>query len=127
MSPREATELSLRSSAVHLDQRAVHRRAAQALIWACSLTICFFLFTRTALAHEKWFHKGAWEPSNWRNVAQFPTAVLIAAVVVITIVAALVRRRLARPNVFPGPVALGADPDGIARFYAWVPVILALH
>jgi hypothetical protein len=60
-------------------------------------------------------------------VAQFPTAALIAGVVVITIVGALIRRRLARPNVLPGPVALGADPDGITRFYSWVPVILAIH
>src|SRR5438046_8166258 len=62
-----------------------------------------------------------------RGAVQFPTAVLIAGVVVITILAALVRRRLARPNVFPGPVALGADADGITRFYALVPVILAIH
>jgi hypothetical protein len=85
------------------------------------------LFTGTALAHEKWFHNGAWEPTDWQNAAQFPTAVLIAGVVIVAILAALVRRRLARPNVFPGPVALGADPEGITRFYAWVPVILGIH
>lgn len=79
------------------------------------------------MAHEKWFHKGAWEPTDWRNPMKPPTVFLIAGVVVITILAALVRRRLARPNVFPGPVALGADPEGITRFYAWVPVILAIH
>src|SRR4030095_9922785 len=93
----------------------------------CSLTISFLLFTGTALAHEKWFHNGAWEPTDWRNAAQFPTALLIAGVVIIAILAALVRRRLARPNVFPGPVALGADLEGITRFYAWVPVILGIH
>ena len=105
----------------------VRHRAVEAVIWGSSLTICFLLSSRTALAHEKWFHKGPWEPANWRNVAQFPTVALIAGVAVITILAALVRRRLARPNVFPGPVALGADPDGVTRFYGWVPVILAIH
>jgi hypothetical protein len=102
-------------------------RAIEAVIWASSLTICFLLSSRTAFAHEKWFHTGAWEPANWRNVAQFPTVALVAGVAVITILAALARRRLARPNVFPGPVALGADPDGVTRFYAWVPAILAIH
>jgi hypothetical protein len=97
------------------------------MIWGCSLMVSSFLFTRTAFAHEKWFHQGAWEPANWRNVLQFPTAALIAGVVVITILAAIVRRRLARPNVFPGPVALGADAAGITRFYSWAPMILAIH
>ena len=124
MSPQAATESST-SSSVDLDQQRVRGRAAA--IWVSSLTLSFFLFTRTAFAHEKWFHRGPWEPANWRNVAQFPTAALIAGVVVITIVGALIRRRLARPNVLPGPVALGADPDGITRFYSWVPVILAIH
>src|SRR5436190_684469 len=127
MSPRAAAERSSTSIFVDRDRRRVRGRAASAVIWVCSLTLSFFVFTRTAFAHEKWFHKGPWEPANWRNVAQFPTAVLIAGVVVITILAALVRRRLARPNVFPGPVALGADADGITRFYALVPVILAIH
>ena len=133
MRPRAATEPST-STSVDPDQRmvrrraqTVHRGAVKAVIWACSLTSSFFLFPRTAFGHEKWFHKGAWEPSNWRNVAQFPTVVFIAAVVVITILAALVRRRLARPNIFPRPVAFGADPVGITRFYAWVPVILGIH
>ena len=88
MSPRAATELSSTSGSVDRDQQRVRGRAGAA-IWGCSLTLSFFLFTRTAFAHEKWFHKGPWEPANWRNVAQFPTAALIAGVVVITIVAAL--------------------------------------
>jgi uncharacterized membrane protein YphA (DoxX/SURF4 family) len=127
MNPRVPTDLSSTSRSVDRDQRLVHRRAAEAVIWGCGLTICFFLATRTALAHEKWFHQGAWEPANWRNLLQFPTAALIAGVVVITILAAIVRRRLARPNVFPGPVALGADAAGITRFYSWAPLILAIH
>ena len=127
MGPRAATELTSTSGSLDRGRRLVHRRVAETVTWGCSVAICFFLSTRTALAHEKWFHEGPWAPANWRNLAQFPTAALIAGVVVITIVAALVRRRLARPNVFPGPVALGADPDGITRFYALVPVILAIH
>ena len=117
MRPRAATGLSSTSGSVDRGYRVVRHRAVEAVIWGSSLTICFLLSSRTALAHEKWFHKGPWEPANWRNVAQFPTVALIAGVVVITILAALVRRRLARPNVFPGPVALGADPDGVTRFY----------
>ena len=127
MGPRAATELTSTSGSLDRGRRLVHRRVVETVTWGCSVAICFFLSTRTALAHEKWFHEGPWAPANWRNLAQFPTAALIAGVVVITIVAALVRRRLARPNVFPGPVALGADPDGITRFYALVPVILAIH
>jgi uncharacterized membrane protein YphA (DoxX/SURF4 family) len=60
-------------------------------------------------------------------VVQFPTVGLIAAVVAVTILTALARRHLGRPNLFPGPVALGARPEGIMRFYAWVPVILGIH
>jgi len=89
--------------------------------------LLFTLFTGTVLGHEKWFHNGGWEPTDWRSLMQFPTAAFIAAVVVITILAALVRRRLAHPTVLPGPVALGADPEGLTRFYAWVPVILGIH
>jgi uncharacterized membrane protein YphA (DoxX/SURF4 family) len=99
----------------------------QWLLLRCGLTIGCLLFSRTALAHEKWFHNGAWEPTNWANAVQWPTVGLIAGVVVVTILAGLARRRLARPNIFPGPVALGADPDGITQFYAWVPVILGIH
>ena len=127
MSLRAATELSSTSSSVDRDQRRVRGRATSAVIWVGCLTLSFFVFSRTALAHEKWFHQGPWEPADWRHVAQFPAAALIAGVVVITLLAAQIRRRLARPNVFPGPVALGADADGITRFYAWVPVILAIH
>ena len=94
-----------------------------------SLTLTFpmLVFARTAVAHEKWFHKGAWQSTNWHTVVQLPTVVLIGAVVVVTILAALARRHLGRPNIFPGPVALGARPEGITRFYAWVPVILGIH
>jgi len=87
----------------------------------------FTLFTATAFGHEKWFHNGGWDPTAWRSLMQFPTAAFFAAVVVITILAALIRSRLARPTVLPGPVALGADPEGLTRFYAWVPVILGIH
>src|SRR3954468_20673967 len=111
MSPPAAAELSSTSISVERDRRRVRGRAATAVIWVCSLTLSFFIFTRTAFAHEKWFHQGLWESATWRSVAQFPTAALIAGVVVITILAALIRLRLARPNVFPGPVALGADAD----------------
>src|SRR5215203_728460 len=127
MSPRAANGLSSTSSSVDRDRGRVRDRAARGVIWVCGVTLSFFVFTPTAFAHEKWFHKGPWDPANWGNLTQFPTAALIAGVVVITILAALLRRRLARPNVFPGPVALGADPDGITRFYALVPVILAIH
>jgi hypothetical protein len=122
--PKDLTPVYKETNRGH---RVVRPRAVEAVIWGSSLTICYLLSSRTVLAHEKWFHQGPWAPANWRNLAQFPTAALIAGVVVITIVAALVRRRLARPNVFPGPVALGADLDGITRFYALVPVILAIH
>lgn len=134
MRPRAATELSSTSASVDPDKRMMRRRARmvhggafKAVMWGCGLTISFLLVPRTASAHEKWFQKGAWEPSDWRNVAQFPTVVFVAGVVVVTIVAALIQRRLTRPNVFPGPVALGADRAGITRFYAWVPVILGIH
>lgn len=126
MSPRAVTRSST-SSSVDRDQRRVRGGAARAVIWVGGLTLSFFTIARSAFAHEKWFHQGAWEPANWRSVAQFPTAALIAGVVVITILAALFRRRLTRPNVFPGPVALGADADGMTLFYALVPGILAIH
>ena len=112
--PKDLTPVYKETNRGH---RVVRHRAVEAVICGSSLTICFLLSSLTALAHEKWFHKGPWEPANWRNVAQFPAVALIAGVAVITILAALVRRRLARPNVFPGPVALGADPDGVTRFY----------
>src|SRR4051812_35857383 len=113
MRRRAATELSPGSNSVGRDQRWVRGGAATAVAWICSLALSFFVFTRTAYAHEKWFHNGPWDPANWRNLTQFPTAALIAAVVVITIVAARIRGRLTRPNVLPGPVALGADADGM--------------
>jgi uncharacterized membrane protein YphA (DoxX/SURF4 family) len=92
------------------------------------VAICFFLSTRTALAHEKWFHEGPWAPANWRNLAQLPTAALIAGVVVITIVPRARSLRIAWrvPTSFPGRSPRGR-PDGITRFYALVPVILAIH
>ena len=100
-------------------------RQWRSLRW--SLTVPLLLFTRSALAHEKWFHQGAREPTNWQSALQLPTVGLIAGVIVTTILAALIRRRLASHHILPGPVALGADPEGITRFYAWVPVILGIH
>jgi hypothetical protein len=58
---------------------------------------------------------------------QLPTIALIVAVVAATIMTFLARRRLGRPNIFGGPVVLGAQPEGIACFYAWVPAILGIH
>jgi uncharacterized membrane protein YphA (DoxX/SURF4 family) len=92
-----------------------------------SVTVSVLFFTRIASAHEKWFYNGASNPTDWRNVARFPTAISIAGVVVVTTLAALVRRRLARPSIFPGPVDLGANPEDITRFYAFVPFILGMH
>src|SRR5262245_29812524 len=100
-------------------------RQWRSLRW--SLTIPLLLSAKAALAHEKWFHDGAWEPTNWRTIAQLPAAGLIAVVVIIAILAALSHRRLGRPNFLPGPIALGALPEGITRFYAWVPAILGIH
>jgi hypothetical protein len=85
------------------------------------------MFARPGLAHEKWFHSGAWEPTTWRTVVQLPTIAFIAAVVVITVLAALTRRVLGRSTILPGPIALGAEPEGVVRFCSWVPVILGIH
>src|SRR5262245_34356446 len=119
--------MTLRRRSCRLMLKAEVKMERQRPLLRWSLTASLLFFTGSASAHEKWFHNGAWEPTNWRNAAQFPTIGLITVVVVIAVLAALARRRLERPNIFPGPVALGARPEGVALFYAWVPVILGIH
>ena len=111
---------------MHSSRPAKHR-ATDTLTWGCGVTAFFFLLAGTVLAHEKWFHKGAWGLSDWLTLTRLPTAGLIAGVVGLTVLAAVIRHRLAKPSLLPGPVAFGADPDDVARFYSWGPVILGIH
>src|SRR5689334_3138617 len=69
-----------------LSMEMMMHRQWRSLKW--SLTILLLLSAKAALAHEKWFRNGAWQPTNWHTVVQFPAVGLIAAVVVVTILAA---------------------------------------
>lgn len=79
----------------------------------------------TAVAHEKWFHQG--DPTNWSQVLEAQRLAAIGAVVVVTLIAAFVWHYRSKRDLLPGPAAFGATPAGRSRFYAWVPVILAVH
>src|SRR5262245_9171958 len=81
--------------------------------------------TNVAHAHEKWFKEG--QPTEWSQLLEMRRMVLIGAVVAVTIAAAIWWRARAKRDLLPGTEAFGATPEGRARFYSWVPAILALH
>jgi hypothetical protein len=89
--------------------------------------LAVFAFPGTAHAHEKWFHDAEPYPTNWAQAFKFPQVIGVTVAVLLTVALGFVWRKFGRRNVLPGPEALGATPEGFARFYAMVPLILGLH
>ena len=89
--------------------------------------IALLAFPGVAYAHEKWFADGKAHPTQWEQVFRFPEIVGVSLALAATIVLAIVWRRTGGRGLLPGPEALGATPDGRARFYSLVPLILGIH
>lgn len=80
-----------------------------------------------AQAHEKWFVAG---PPPALEAQGFFSAFCLSATgvaVAITLLAAFFWRRRGKRDLVPGPERLGATADGMARFYGWVPIVVAIH
>ena len=69
-----------------------------------------------AYAHEKWFADAKAHPTHWEQLVSFPQIVGVSLALAATIVLALVWRKSGGHALLPGPEALGASPDGRARF-----------
>ena len=89
--------------------------------------IALFGFPCAAYAHEKWFADAKAHPTHWEQLVSFPQIVGVSLALAATIVLALVWRKSGGHALLPGPEALGASPDGRARFYALAPLILGIH
>jgi uncharacterized membrane protein YphA (DoxX/SURF4 family) len=101
------------------------RRCGQIFALAILSTACVLACCNSAFAHEKWF-TGA-RPTNWDQLLAMPQLALVAGAVLVTLGAAALWRVRGQRDFLPGPEAFGATPSGRARFYSWVPAILALH
>lgn len=78
-------------------------------------------------AHEKWFVLG--EPPALGQEGFFTSYCLsaVAVAAVVTFIAWCFWRGRQGQDLVPGPQRLGATDRGLAKFYAYVPVILGLH
>ena len=82
---------------------------------------------RAVYAHEKWFADARLYPPEWAQAFKLPQIAGVLLALAATVVLAIVWRRGGGRALLPGPAALGATPDGRARFYALVPLILGIH
>ena len=89
--------------------------------------IGIFTFPCAAYAHEKWFADATAYPTQWAQPFRFPQIIGVSLALAATMVLAIVWRRNGRRALLPGPEALGATPEGRARFYALVPLILGTN
>ena len=89
--------------------------------------IALVAFPCAALAHEKWFADANGYPTQWEQIFRFPQIVGVLLALAVTTVLAVVWRGTGGRALLPGPQAFGATPEGRARFYALVPVILGIH
>jgi len=98
--------------------RSLHHHLAVAVLLA---------FPGAVYAHEKWFADAKAHPTQWEQVFRFPQIVGVAVALSATVALALLWRRSGGRTLLPGPEGFGATPDGRARFYALVPLILGIH
>src|SRR4051794_12410260 len=96
---------------------AMTQKASQTLLVIAAI----LSFPHNIQAHEKWFHDAAAHPTNWAQAFKFPQIIGVTIALLITVVLGVVWRMCGRRNLFPGPEALGATPNGFKRFYALVP------
>jgi uncharacterized membrane protein YphA (DoxX/SURF4 family) len=83
--------------------------------------------TSTAHAHEKWFLAGDLPGMAARGYLS-PFCIAGAVVgILVTILAGYFCYRRGGRDLLPGPERLGATPDGLTRFYAFVPLIIGVH
>ena len=87
-----------------------------------SAVIALLTFPCAVYAHEKWFADANAYPTQWEQVFRFPQIVGVSLALAATIALAIVWRRSGGRTLLPGPAALGATPEGRARFYALVPL-----
>lgn len=78
-------------------------------------------------AHEKWFADSTAHPTRWEQIFRFPQLAGISVALIATALLALLWRKFGRRELLPGPEAFDATPEGRARFYALVPLILGIH
>lgn len=83
--------------------------------------------SQALFAHEKWFTDATAHPARWEQIFRFPQMAGVIAALIATALLALVWRKLGRRELLPGPEAFDATPEGRARFYALVPLILGIH
>ena len=91
------------------------------------VVIALVAFPCAVYAHEKWFADAKAHPTQWEQLLRFPQIVGVSVALAATIVLAILWRKGEGRALLPGPEALGATPDGRARFYALVPLILGIH
>lgn len=101
-----------------MDARLLSRGIAVVALLACP---------RAAAAHEKWFADARAHPTNWAQAFGMPQVVGLSLALVATLVLAILWRRRRGRELLPGPASFGATPDGRARFYALLPLILGIH
>lgn len=89
--------------------------------------LALLAFPYAAHAHEKWFADATAHPTRWEQLFRFPQIVGVAAALIVTAILALVWRTSKGRTLLPGPEDFGATPEGRARFYALVPLILGIH
>src|SRR5262245_24128690 len=74
---------------------------------------------------------GSWTPRRTRRpglpLSAPPGIVGVAVAIVLTVVAGVAWHALDRRNLIPGPEALGAEESSLTKFYALVPLMLAVH
>lgn len=99
------------------------RKVLQSLL----ATMAVLSWPRLGHAHEKWFHDAAPHPTDWMQLLGFPQSLGVLVGVLLTLLLGAAWRICGRRNLIPGPEALGATTDGLARFYGVVPVILGVH
>ena len=80
-----------------------------------------------AVAHEKWFHEAGNYELRWDLLWRPLPLALIAAVVLLTFLAAWLWRRRGRRGFLPSLEQLGSPPDRRLLLYGILPAFLGLH
>ncbi len=92
---------------------------------------CGLLFlltaTRSASAHEKWFHETESYPLRWDFFFRPLPLAFVGAVLLVTLLAAVLYNRRGRRGFVPGPETFGATKDRRAALYGLIPAIIGIH
>lgn len=81
-----------------------------------------------ATLHERWFVPDDGKPTRWTDAAEPETLAAFGVAAGIVGIAWLTWRVWgSRPDLLPGPLALGASPLQLAVVYGWLPLLLAVH